>query len=77
MGIVELLTRIGDENIKFQNLVNDMTDIALPNGASEVTFATDPRFISPNHVATGSVAHVALVLWLPKDLVQKAKAAGK
>jgi hypothetical protein len=74
LGLTELLGRIGDDNIQFQNIEHDMTNIALGKGGRDckVTFATDPKFINPTMAATGQLKYVPLVLWLPKELVDKA-----
>jgi len=75
IGIVEFLRRIGDDNIKFQNLASNMTNIQLvrKGKATQITFLTDPNFITPNDVAHGGGKYIGLVLWLPRDLVDKAK----
>ncbi len=77
LGIIELLTRIGEENIKLQNLVESATNFALrgKRGHQEtaITFLTDQ--MTPDEIFRKQPRHVALVLWLPTDLVEAARKA--
>jgi hypothetical protein len=73
MGIIELIQRVGEDNVKLQNLV-ESADVISTNkkGETRVSFWTDG--ITATESATGQFANVGLVLWLPKELVDKAKA---
>lgn len=76
MGIStsEWLAKVGDENISIQNLRENMTNIRLVKKGREVevTFVTGPNFITPNDVAAHRESHVGLVIWVPKELSDKA-----
>lgn len=74
MGIVELLTKIGDERIAFQNLdtCTIRTDWSRKIG-SKITFGTE----EPIDPATAATERVGLVVWLPRDLVEKIIAEAK
>lgn len=76
LGLCEFLSRIGDDNIKFQNVVHDLKGIQLVRKGKEtqITFLTDPAFITPNDVMSGKPRYMGIVLWLPMELVEKAKA---
>ena len=72
LGIIELLTRIGEEHVFVQNVVENMTNITTDKrGVSKVTFVT-PKLTAGE--VMGEPQHVGLVLWLPADLVKKAQA---
>lgn len=72
-GLVDLLTRIGDDKIGFQNLDRDMRGIqSLKRGQSEVRFGT--QAITPSDVAC-SGGPLGLVLWLDRSDVQAARDA--
>jgi len=73
MGIIELLTRIGEDNVRMQNLVESATNFqARKHGDTAVTFLTSE--ITTSEVASGSARHVGLVLWLPTERVKQAQA---
>ena len=75
LGIIELLTRIGEDNIRLQNLMESATNFQGRGKrgarACAVTFLTDQ--ITPSEVLQEHPQHVGLVLWLPTALVEKAK----
>ena len=67
IGMVELLTKIGDDNIKFQNL--DSCAISLNydhKKGSKITFGTDEP------ITLDGTERLGLVLWLPRDKVAEA-----
>jgi hypothetical protein len=72
MGIIELLERVGEDNIQLQNLVESMDGISMRGADSRVSFWTNG--INPTEIAVGKARNVGLVLWLPTELVEKAKA---
>lgn len=73
MGIIELLERVGENNVQLQNLVESMDGITVnKHGDSRVSFWTNG--INPTEIAVGKARNVGLVLWLPTDLVEKARA---
>jgi hypothetical protein len=75
--ITQLLLKIGDDNIRFQNLMHDIAGCQLVHKGKEsrVTFHTDPTALNPGHLMDPAKApYVVLVLWLPRELADKAKA---
>ncbi len=74
LGIIELLTRIGEEHIRLQNLVESATNFASrKRGHTAITFLTQE--MEPNEIAAGNPRNVGLVLWLPADRVKAAREA--
>jgi len=77
LGIIELLTRIGEQHIRLQNLVESATNFTLKGkrGHQEtaITFLTDQ--MDPSEIFRKNARNVGLVLWLPTELVEAAKAA--
>lgn len=72
LGIIELLTRIGEDNIRLQNLVESATNFqSRKRGATAITFLTNQ--MNPDEVFRNTPRHVGLVLWLPAELVEKAR----
>lgn len=66
LGIVELLTRIGDERIKFQNLDTCLiTANWSRETGSEITFGTEEKVWPDGTEALG------LVVWLPREEVRR------
>lgn len=66
VGMTELISKIGDENIKFQNL--DSCSISLNydhKKGSKITFGTD-ELITPD-----GTERLGLILWLPRDKVKE------
>lgn len=73
MTMTELLERVGNDHIKFQNLLESMENIQTrKDGSVAVTFLTSVNNITPNDVALGTGKHVGLVLWLPRERVDEA-----
>ena len=71
IGMVEMLTKIGDERIEFQNLDHDLRGAqVLKDGATELRFGT--RATKPTELAAGGTKRIGLVLWLDRDAVNKA-----
>lgn len=66
VGMTELISKVGDENIKFQNL--DSCSISLNydhKKGGKITFGTD-ELITPD-----GTERLGLVLWLPRDKVKE------
>lgn len=69
-GLVELLNEIGNEDIKYQNIRNDLTDIVQgKNNLSYVTFGTTE--FSPNDLVSNN-GKVGLVVWIDSEKVKAA-----
>jgi hypothetical protein len=72
LGIIELLTRIGEENVCLQNLVESATNFqARKRGHTAITFLTNQ--MTPTEIVHGPPKMVGLVLWLPAALVEKGR----
>ena len=77
MKISELISKVGDENIKVQQLLTDFTAGNIGKKGATLTFATDSGFVSEyNRCAAlgGSPSHVGLVVWIPADRLHAARA---
>lgn len=68
LGISELVSKIGDENITVQNLMQNMTDARQLKDHAKITFATSKT--NGQQVMRGAAGIesdvMALVLWFPK-----------
>lgn len=74
LGIIELLTRIGEDNVRLQNLMESATNFTRrKRGFTAVTFLT--REIDPNEVFHSNPRQVGLVIWLPSERVDAVRAA--
>jgi hypothetical protein len=72
-GLVDLLTRIGDDKIRMQGLGSCLLGARLiKGGGTEIRFATDA--MTPTEIMTGT-KRIGLVLWLEGDDVQAARDA--
>ena len=76
LGIIELLTRVGEEHIRLQNLLESATNFQQRGKRGRhhtaITFLTNQ--ITPSEVLHGNCRQVGLVLWLPAVLVEQAQA---
>lgn len=81
LGVVELVTRVGDDRLFFQNLDQVADGYRLRRGKrgeadlTEIKFLTDA--ITPTEVMNGTTKMIGLVVWLPRDLVAQALAEAK
>ena len=73
LGITELLARIGDDNVRLQNLFEGDVDLTVTKRGTRISFYTDPANVTPTAALKGQ-EKIALVLWLPRALVTKAQA---
>ena len=73
MKMSELILAVGDENVKFQNLLNAAQSVEKTKVGTKITFYTDA--IQAEEVLFGPAKMMGLVLWLPKDRVDAAIAA--
>lgn len=71
MGITELLQRIGDDNVRLQNLLEGDVDVTKTKHGTKITFYTDPENLNPASALNGH-DKVCLILWLPRKLVDAA-----
>jgi hypothetical protein len=78
MKMSELILAVGDDNVVFQNLLNDAQDICKTKHGTKISFYTDQ--VAAEELLSGSTADtkkLGLVLWLPRDKVNSAIAAEK
>jgi hypothetical protein len=76
MKMSELILAVGDENIKFQNLLNDAQAVEKTRAGTKITFFTD-AIQAEEMLGGGKPKMTGLVLWLPRDKVDAAIAAEK
>lgn len=78
MGIIELLQRVGEDNVKAQLLSAAMTDISTNRkGTTRITFETEASSLTANEVGHNNARNVGIVLWIPADLAAKARREGE
>jgi len=78
MKMSELILAVGDENVVFQNLLNDAHTVDKTKHGTKVTFYTDQ--VQAEELIGGdsaSTKKLGLVVWLPRDRVNAAFAAEK
>jgi len=76
MKMSDLILAVGDDNVKFQNLMNDAQNVSLSKGATRISFLTDA--VTPGDFMPGvKGGNMGLVIWLPRDKVEAAIAAEK
>lgn len=78
MKMSELILAVGDENVRFQNLLNDAHSIDKTMNGTKITFYTDgveAEEILLNGGSSAKTKNIGLVLWLPRDKVDAAMAA--
>lgn len=77
MKMSELILAVGDENVVFQNLLNDADSISKSKHGTRITFHTDA--VQAEEVVAGisKTKKIGLVVWLPRDRVEAAVAAEK
>lgn len=76
MKMSELILAVGDENVSFQNLLNDAQSIDKTKAGTKITFYTD-AIQAEELLLGGKTKKLGLVLWLPRDRVDAAIAAEK
>mgnify|MGYP001561028301 CR=1 FL=1 len=74
MKISELILAVGDDNVIFQNLLNDAQSIDKTKHGTKITFYTD-AIQAEEFLNGGQTKKLGLVLWLPRDQVDAAVAA--
>lgn len=68
VSITDLLTAVGSDNIRFQDVMSSMENIKSSKGATIISFATDA--MSPGDAVTGS-GPKGLVLWIDQSLMKQ------
>ncbi|HVI92331.1 MAG TPA: hypothetical protein VM659_28840 [Dongiaceae bacterium] len=75
MKISDLILAVGDENLLFQNLLNDAQVIEKTKNGTRIVFYTN-AIQAEEFTANGKQPKMmGLVLWLPRDKVDAAIAA--
>lgn len=69
MKLSELIAAVGDDNVQFQNLDNDIVRLTTKNGHSEITFGTQMP------AALSETVKLGLVIWLDREAVTKVTTA--
>jgi hypothetical protein len=72
----ELILAVGDENVVFQNLLNDAQTVEKTKHGTKITFYTD-SIHAEELLNGGATKKIGLVLWLPRDRVDAAVAKEK
>lgn len=68
MKLSELIAAVGDDNVMFQNLDNDIVRLnTKSSGQSEITFGTTAA------TTLNGTQRLGLVVWLDRDAVEAAK----
>jgi len=75
MKLSDLILAVGDENVVFQNLLNDAQSVDKTKHGTKITFYTDA--IQAEELLFGQTKKIGLVVWLPRDLVDAAMAQWK
>lgn len=76
MKMSELILAVGDENVVFQNLLNDAHSVDKTKHGTKIVFYTD-AIQAEELLLDGKTKKMGLVLWLPRDRVEAAVAAEK
>lgn len=76
MKMSELILAVGDDNVVFQNLLNDAQSIDKTKHGTKITFYTD-AIQAEELLGDKKTKKMGLVLWLPRDRVEAAVAAEK
>lgn len=80
LGISELVSRAGDENIQVQNLLANTIDLNNTKKQATIKFTTDPAMVKAFMEASiygGKSTHVGLVLWIPTEIIDRINAENK
>lgn len=73
MKMSELILAVGDENVRFQNVLNDAATVDKTKHGTKIAFYTDA--IQAEELLNGGTPKMlGLVVWLPRDLAEAALA---
>lgn len=69
MGIAELIAKVGDENITFQNVLHSSPNMSTSGKDGVISFRTSKENVQQlmNEVVGGKSTLVALVVFIPRD----------
>lgn len=70
MKLTELLQKVGDENITFQNLTECMTraDYRKKHNAIEIGFLTNK--VAVKELLTGEFKNRGFIVWIPEEVMK-------
>ena len=68
MRISEIISKVGEENIRVQFINKAMTGIRNTREGIEVSFLTEA--IDPNDVMNNT-GKIGLIMWVPRDIWEK------
>lgn len=74
LGIIALLTCVGEDIVRVQNLMHGDVNVTATKHGARVTFYTDPAHLQPGDLLTGNGRYVGLVVWLPRADVDRVMA---
>ena len=74
MTTMELLERIGVDNIRTQWMLTHITNCSVGKAGTKITFRTDADVMTPDDLMAEHPRYVPLLLWVPYDLAKKAQA---
>ena len=74
MKMSELILAVGDDNVVFQNLLNDAQSIDKTKHGTKITFYTD-AIQAEELLGGGKTKKIGLVVWLPRERGDEAVAA--
>ena len=74
--ISALVRLVGDEHIQVQPLLDAVTNVRLVDKGrgSSITFRTASDLLSPGELMSESTRYLPLVVWLPRQRVEAARA---
>lgn len=67
MGLTELVTSVGDENILIQGLNASMTRIDENEGRTEIAFVTDQTTV--DEIKNNTQKMFGIVMWIPVEMM--------
>jgi hypothetical protein len=67
MKLSELIAKVGDENVKFQNLDLDIVKAGITSAGGQICFATDERHVIERTQTESATSYLGLVLWIPRN----------
>jgi hypothetical protein len=71
LGIIELLTRVGEPHVRVQSLVASLTNARTrPRGDTQLTFGTNQ--ITALELSRGNPPMTGLIVWIPTARLQHA-----
>lgn len=70
LGIIELVTKVGEDHIHVQNIFEGDTDVSKTKRGTRISFYTDPANVTPGALLNNR-HRVGLILWLDRADVDR------